>query len=182
MEAPSHVGLQRFGGRHFVTNTDHDVESVHARPLPRERAVRVTGACAERRGSHAHPRRAARTHSPKHAYRSLSRDARRNRVRQVGRRDATRRSDRHADTAEWWQPRRRGARRARAPQRSEEHTSELQSQSNLVCRLLLEKKKHLRHAYTAPLLPETELYSQMTPSTTSIEIMRLLDDHANMHT
>src|SRR2546430_3146970 len=36
--------------------------------------------------------------------------------------------------------------------RSEEHTSELQSQSNLVCRLLLEKKKkngrqdtHLRH-------------------------------------
>src|SRR2546427_4595059 len=28
-----------------------------------------------------------------------------------------------------------------APSRSEEHTSELQSQSNLVCRLLLEKKK-----------------------------------------
>src|SRR2546430_11630243 len=28
--------------------------------------------------------------------------------------------------------------------RSEEHTSELQSQSNLVCRLLLEKKKRLR--------------------------------------
>src|SRR2546430_12560685 len=27
------------------------------------------------------------------------------------------------------------------PNRSEEHTSELQSQSNLVCRLLLEKKK-----------------------------------------
>src|SRR2546430_5195898 len=35
------------------------------------------------------------------------------------------------------------------PERSEEHTSELQSQSNLVCRLLLEKKKrrllHLPH-------------------------------------
>src|SRR2546430_5784380 len=29
-------------------------------------------------------------------------------------------------------------------QRSEEHTSELQSQSNLVCRLLLEKKKKKR--------------------------------------
>src|SRR2546430_12681626 len=29
--------------------------------------------------------------------------------------------------------------------RSEEHTSELQSQSNLVCRLLLEKKKPSRH-------------------------------------
>src|SRR2546430_12269968 len=31
--------------------------------------------------------------------------------------------------------------RARPRTRSEEHTSELQSQSNLVCRLLLEKKK-----------------------------------------
>src|SRR2546427_9635158 len=29
--------------------------------------------------------------------------------------------------------------------RSEEHTSELQSQSNLVCRLLLEKKKKHQH-------------------------------------
>src|SRR2546430_10946605 len=29
------------------------------------------------------------------------------------------------------------------PARSEEHTSELQSQSNLVCRLLLEKKKSI---------------------------------------
>src|SRR6266567_8666342 len=36
---------------------------------------------------------------------------------------------------------RRGSRRRRARLRSEEHTSELQSQSNLVCRLLLEKKK-----------------------------------------
>src|SRR3972149_7865949 len=31
---------------------------------------------------------------------------------------------------------------AALPARSEEHTSELQSQSNLVCRLLLEKKTH----------------------------------------
>src|SRR2546430_3669462 len=31
--------------------------------------------------------------------------------------------------------------RLQQPRRSEEHTSELQSQSNLVCRLLLEKKK-----------------------------------------
>src|SRR2546427_7890740 len=44
--------------------------------------------------------------------------------------------------------RRRGGRRGRRhraclarSRRSEEHTSELQSQSNLVCRLLLEKKK-----------------------------------------
>src|SRR2546427_6672085 len=34
--------------------------------------------------------------------------------------------------------------------RSEEHTSELQSQSNLVCRLLLEKKKNV---LTLPLSP-----------------------------
>src|SRR2546430_9055451 len=33
---------------------------------------------------------------------------------------------------------------ARPESRSEEHTSELQSQSNLVCRLLLEKKKNKR--------------------------------------
>src|SRR5688572_31584009 len=32
--------------------------------------------------------------------------------------------------------------------RSEEHTSELQSQSNLVCRLLLEKKKKKQHKTT----------------------------------
>src|SRR2546427_8755910 len=31
--------------------------------------------------------------------------------------------------------------------RSEEHTSELQSQSNLVCRLLLEKKKYINTTY-----------------------------------
>src|SRR5438270_5964380 len=38
-------------------------------------------------------------------------------------------------------PRPAQARRALRDVRSEEHTSELQSQSNLVCRLLLEKKK-----------------------------------------
>src|SRR2546421_2540110 len=44
-------------------------------------------------------------------------------------------------------PRRRGRppgsqrRRALPPWRSEEHTSELQSRSDIVCRLLLEKKK-----------------------------------------
>src|SRR3989475_1837794 len=44
---------------------------------------------------------------------------------------------------------------SRRCERSEEHTSELQSQSNLVCRLLLEKKKKIkipnqlrRHAQT----------------------------------
>src|SRR2546430_12020366 len=35
-----------------------------------------------------------------------------------------------------------------AEHRSEEHTSELQSQSNLVCRLLLEKKKKIKNHTT----------------------------------
>src|SRR5688572_31139618 len=38
---------------------------------------------------------------------------------------------------------RRGPSREAGHRRSEEHTSELQSQSNLVCRLLLEKKKNI---------------------------------------
>src|SRR2546430_12730503 len=44
----------------------------------------------------------------------------------------------------------------RAMCRSEEHTSELQSQSNLVCRLLLEKKKntHPRHPLRPPTTPQ----------------------------
>src|SRR5205807_9351988 len=36
-----------------------------------------------------------------------------------------------------------GNRASRIPSRSEEHTSELQSPCNLVCRLLLEKKKRI---------------------------------------
>src|SRR2546430_6433414 len=40
------------------------------------------------------------------------------------------------------------SRKAESPKRSEEHTSELQSQSNLVCRLLLEKKKKKKHHHT----------------------------------
>src|SRR5256886_5356648 len=53
------------------------------------------------------------------------------------------------------------------PTRSEEHTSELQSQSNLVCRLLLEKKKKkikksvndrdTRHTRNAELLSSEEI-------------------------
>src|SRR3712207_7596398 len=36
--------------------------------------------------------------------------------------------------------------------RSEEHTSELQSRQYLVCRLLLEKKKHLKHTQVHSIL------------------------------
>src|SRR5256885_13012234 len=42
----------------------------------------------------------------------------------------------YSSEAAFWSPRGR-----EAPGRSEEHTSELQSPCNLVCRLLLEKKK-----------------------------------------
>src|SRR5688572_32088934 len=44
----------------------------------------------------------------------------------------------------------RSRRSLRRSSRSEEHTSELQSQSNLVCRLLLEKKNRPA-AHTSPL-------------------------------
>src|SRR2546430_10161866 len=38
--------------------------------------------------------------------------------------------------------------------RSEEHTSELQSQSNLVCRLLLEKKKKRTYSHSPDTAPK----------------------------
>src|SRR2546430_12570488 len=46
--------------------------------------------------------------------------------------------------------------------RSEEHTSELQSQSNLVCRLLLEKKKKNLHIQTDQLQKEPTMHYQHT--------------------
>src|SRR2546427_5370087 len=48
---------------------------------------------------------------------------------------------RHLEAADRVRPARRVDWLERVGPRSEEHTSELQSQSNLVCRLLLEKKK-----------------------------------------
>src|SRR2546427_7571776 len=46
-------------------------------------------------------------------------------------------------------------RRAWVEHRSEEHTSELQSQSNLVCRLLLEKKKNHRFSRSKKSCPRS---------------------------
>src|SRR5256885_12211697 len=43
--------------------------------------------------------------------------------------------------------------------RSEEHTSELQSPCNLVCRLLLEKKKQINSHYAALVTPSTHTAS-----------------------
>src|SRR2546427_1373539 len=56
--------------------------------------------------------------------------------------------------------------------RSEEHTSELQSQSNLVCRLLLEKKKKKKknqivgytRRYTCSIVPRTPTHVTSTHS------------------
>src|SRR2546421_6998780 len=44
----------------------------------------------------------------------------------------------------------------RVAERSEEHTSELQSRSDLVCRLLLEKKKKERHSWRSERAPRLQ--------------------------
>src|SRR2546429_3575312 len=49
---------------------------------------------------------------------------------------------RHRLGLRWWRRRRSPAAAQHTEQRSEEHTSELQSRLHLVCRLLLEKKKN----------------------------------------
>src|SRR3989442_8424554 len=49
---------------------------------------------------------------------------------------------------------------SRWPQRSEEHTSELQSRPHLVCRLLLEKKKKTRQCDASG----TKLHSELRAS------------------
>src|SRR2546430_4094996 len=55
-------------------------------------------------------------------------------------------------------------------QRSEEHTSELQSQSNLVCRLLLEKKKNQKN-----------IFPQQGQSVTAMEISLLNRSKGHIH-
>src|SRR5688572_32366375 len=47
--------------------------------------------------------------------------------------------------------------------RSEEHTSELQSQSNLVCRLLLEKKKKTKKKYNSHLITQYVIITNPKP-------------------
>src|SRR2546422_1333882 len=46
-------------------------------------------------------------------------------------------------------------------ERSEEHTSELQSRLHLVCRLLLEKKKSISQSAPAPPAPSSNLEHQL---------------------
>src|SRR5256885_8804769 len=60
----------------------------------------------------------------------------------------------------------------RRPARSEEHTSELQSPCNLVCRLLLEKKKNHQHTHAAAPGSDTSsnppLIRELLPPTLSV--------------
>src|SRR5256886_2178988 len=70
-----------------------------------------------------------------------------------------------------------------SPSRSEEHTSELQSQSNLVCRLLLEKKKKLTSTQRQDPRPFTTLkeasYKLVRVLLTHISIASCSSDNAN---
>src|SRR5258706_7222477 len=59
--------------------------------------------------------------------------------------DADRQGHIALDAQQFFRGRHRWACSAAAEHRSEEHTSELQSLTNLVCRLLLEKKKNTIH-------------------------------------
>src|SRR5256886_1009925 len=65
----------------------------------------------------------------------------------------------------------------RAGSRSEEHTSELQSQSNLVCRLLLEKKKYEESSPT-PL----DLILRAPLTALTVPPSSLIDDFVNLAT
>src|SRR2546430_8874579 len=58
-----------------------------------------------------------------------------------------------------------GRRREAAPSQGEigKHTSELQSQSNLVCRLLLEKKKKTAKYFSSPVKKSTITSSAFKP-------------------
>src|SRR5699024_11542801 len=51
-----------------------------------------------------------------------------------------------------------------------------------VSAFLLNRSSDLKHIWTAPLPPETELSRQMTTTTTSIDIMGLQAAYVNLHT
>src|SRR2546430_7545955 len=67
-----------------------------------------------------------------------------------------------------------------ANKRSEEHTSELQSQSNLVCRLLLEKKKQTVYAHFPPYLNPAR-YRPLTPSTEHARVTSIHPPNPQCH-
>src|SRR3989440_1439710 len=73
------------------------------------------------------------------------------------------------------------------PARSEEHTSELQSRSDLVCRLLLEKKKKIenlklvRSQNTENRDHRTQYESRSCPSESATQRQRELGELTRMH-
>src|SRR2546430_13605370 len=77
-----------------------------------------------------------------------------------------------------------------AVRRSEEHTSELQSQSNLVCRLLLEKKKKKITQHHTPLISHdlpNQLPNAVNNSTSSVHhqhsyLTHVQTSHCHCHT
>src|SRR5207249_7550109 len=64
-------------------------------------------------------------------------------------------------------------RQERAVERSEEHTSELQSRFDLVCRLLLEKKKKTIKKYSSFSIPYLRHTPQNCPNMPSIHLITL---------
>src|SRR5690606_39512266 len=108
-----------------------------APPDPHSSATRRSSACTAR---HRHP-----PSFPPRRSSDLTRGVVVHRVREPRRRDERRRREQGRGVREGRGRRVATGARARAGgrrARSEEHTSELQSRENLVCRLLLEKKKN----------------------------------------
>src|SRR5438874_10190464 len=61
----------------------------------------------------------------------------------------------------------------RRPVRSEEHTSELQSRRDLVCRLLLEKKKNCKEIHR-PTFPFFKKIRSTPPSNVGFSVTRII--------
>src|SRR3712207_7997869 len=71
---------------------------------------------------------------------------------------------------------------ATSPQRrSEEHTSELQSRQYLVCRLLLEKKKHMLNALDRRYSRCAERKAKPSSDTHEAELQSRLSDVSSLH-
>src|SRR2546430_8837430 len=66
--------------------------------------------------------------------------------------------------------------------RSEEHTSELQSQSNLVCRLLLEKKKKIKTKTNMPTLFNMHSKANVQTEKSYLAIVSTIDDIMSLTT
>src|SRR5438105_2675084 len=73
----------------------------------------------------------------------------------------------------------RAASRMRTDLRSEEHTSELQSRVDLVCRLLLESLGVLRHLHSFPTRRSSDLYERVGSAQDAWFVNRLIRSDVN---